>query len=242
MRLVVTRPEPDATRTAEALARLGHTPILSPMLDVVFDPAARLPEAALQAVLVTSSNAVRALALHGERERLLDLPLLAVGDQTALEARRAGFCRARSAGGAFEDLVTLVAAELDPAGAPLFYAAGAAQAGDLAGRLVALGFAIETTILYEAQARRRLSPEASASLRGNATDGVLLYSRRSAAAFALALRAEGLAPLPPQVACFCLSQAVAEPLSAISTGAIRIAARPDQLSLFAAVEQAAALH
>jgi uroporphyrinogen-III synthase len=241
MRLIVTRPEPDATRTATALARLGHTPILSPMLDIVPDPTARLPDEPLQALLVTSSNAVRALAGHRERGRLDDLPLLAVGDHTALEARRAGFRHARSAGGAFEDLVALAARELDPAGAPLLYAAGAAQAGDLAGRLGALGFIVETTVLYAAEARRRLSQVAAAALRINEADGVLFYSRRTAAAFALALRAEGLAPLAPHVACFCLSQAVAEPLAAISTGAIRIAARPDQISLFATVEEAAAL-
>jgi uroporphyrinogen-III synthase len=240
MRLVVTRPEPDATRTANALARLGHTPILSPMLDIVPDPAARLPDDPLQAVLVTSSNAVRALAGHRDRGRLNDLPLFAVGDHTALEARRAGYRHARSAGGAFEDLVALASRELDPAGAPLLYAAGAAQAGDLTGRLDALGFAVKATILYAAEARRRLSQVAAAALRANEADGVLFYSRRTAAAFALALRAEGLSPLAPHVACFCLSQAMAEPLAAISIGPIRIAARPDQISLFAAVEESVA--
>ena len=45
MRLIVTRPEPDASRTAEALIRLGHVAILSPMLDIVTPvPGATLPE------------------------------------------------------------------------------------------------------------------------------------------------------------------------------------------------------
>ena len=69
MRLVITRPEPDASRTAQALARLGHEPILSPMLDVVLDPAVALPEGPFQAVLATSSNAIRALAMHADRAR-----------------------------------------------------------------------------------------------------------------------------------------------------------------------------
>jgi uroporphyrinogen-III synthase len=241
MKLIVTRPEPDASRTADALARLGHQPILSPMLDIAFDPAARLPQGALQAVLVTSSNAVRALALHEERARLVGLPLLAVGDRTALEAKRAGFSRARSAGGAVEDLAALVSADLAPAGEPLLYAAGAVQAGDLAGMLATRGFSVETVIVYEAHPRRRLAPAAAEALRGATADGVLLYSRRSAAAFALALRAEGLAPLAGNVACFCLSPAVAEPLVAVTTGAVVIAERPDQISLFGAVERATAL-
>jgi uroporphyrinogen-III synthase len=237
MRLVITRPEPDASRTAEALVRLGHEPILSPMLDIVLYPGIALPESPFQAVLATSSNAIRALALHTERARLVELPLFAVGDVTALEAKRAGFARARSAGGALDDLIERVRAELRPGDGMLLYAAGKAQAGDLAAPLRALGFRIATAIVYEARARTRLSNAAADALRRAAADGVLLYSRRSAAAFALALRAETLTPLSRSVVCFCLSAAVAEPLAPVSSGPIVVAERPDQISLFAAIER-----
>jgi uroporphyrinogen-III synthase len=237
MRLIVTRPEPDAGRTAELLSRLGHVPILSPMLDIEPDRAAALPEGPVQAVLVTSSNAVRALGEHPGRERLRDLPLLAVGDRTALEARRAGFSGARSAGGAIDDLVRLACENFDPAGAPLLHAAGDVLAGDLAGRLAEHGFNVETVTLYRARARTELSPAAAAALRSRSVDGVLLYSRRSAAAFALALRAGGLAPLAPEVACFCLSAATAEPLAAVTSGRVLVAERPDQINLIALIER-----
>jgi hypothetical protein len=59
MRLIVTRPEPDATRTGKALMALGHVAILSPMIDVIANTSAPLPERPFQAVLVTSANAVR---------------------------------------------------------------------------------------------------------------------------------------------------------------------------------------
>jgi uroporphyrinogen-III synthase len=89
MRLIVTRPEPDDQRTARALIRLGHEAILSPMLDVVIDPKAKIKRAPYQAVLVTSSNAVRALAARSDEVVDRKLPLIAVGDQTALAAKRA---------------------------------------------------------------------------------------------------------------------------------------------------------
>ena len=139
MRLIVTRPEPDDDRTARALIRLGHEAILSPMLDVVIDAKAKIPARPYQAVLATSSNAVRALAGRAVRPVSVEVPLLAVGDQTALEAKRSGFSAARSAGGALDDLVALVGAELSPAAGPLLYAAGEEQAGDLAGRLQGQG-------------------------------------------------------------------------------------------------------
>lgn len=236
MRLIVTRPEPDATLTARVLIRLGHEAILSPMLDIVSDPRAALPREEPQAVLVTSGNAVRALAGHRERERLNASPLLAVGDATALQAKRAGFADVRSAGGALDDLVRLVETTLAPGGGPLLYAAGETRSGDLAGRLAALGFMVETVVTYRAEPRARLAGVAETALGARAADGVLLYSRRSAAAFALALRAAGLAPLDAGVICYCLSEAVAEPVAAVAGGPVLIAARPDQIGLFALIE------
>jgi uroporphyrinogen-III synthase len=236
MRLIVTRPEPDDDRTARALIRLGHEAILSPMLDVVIDGKAKIPARPYQAVLVTSSNAVRALAGRAVRPVSGEVPLFAVGDQTALEAKRAGFAATRSAGGALDELVAMVASELSPAAGPLFYAAGEEQAGDLAGQLHQRGFDVETVFLYRTEPRARLANVGEAALRAGEVDGVLFYSPRSAAAFALALRAGNLAPLAKRVTCFCLSAACAEPLAKVTEGNIRVAVRPDQLALFASIE------
>jgi uroporphyrinogen-III synthase len=236
MRLIVTRPEPDDDRTARALIRLGHEAILSPMLDVVIDAKAKIPARSYQAILVTSSSAVRAIAGRAVRPVSAEVPLLAVGDHTALEAKRSGFPVTRSAGGALDDLVARVRAELSPATGPLLYAAGEEQAGDLAGQLREHGFDVETAILYRTEPRARLAKVAEAALRAGEVDGVLLYSRRSAAAFALGLRAGDLAPLSRNVTCFCLSARCAEPLAKVTQGNVRVAEKPDQLALFALIE------
>ena len=240
MRLIVTRPEPDASRTAEALRRLGHEPIVSPVLDIVHNPDAHLPGGQFQAVIVTSRNAVRALAAHPERNRVTGTPVLAVGDQTALEAKRAGFDAARSAGGNVDDLVRLATRELDRGDGPVLYLAGDEQAGDPAARLHEHGFRVEIAVIYRAVPRPGLTSLAADALRQNGKTGVLLYSRRSAVAFAAAAREAGLAPLPPSVTAFCISEAAAEPLASLVCGAVLVAARPDQLALFALVEGAAA--
>jgi len=239
MRLIVTRPEPDATRTAKALIHLGHVAILSPMLDIVPIRDARTSDAPFQAVLVTSSNAVRALQARPARPFSSNTPLFAVGDRTALEAKRAGFATARSAGGALDDLVALAAAELSPGDGPLLYAAGEDRAGDIPARLAARGFEVETVILYRAEARAKLAGVAEAALREQRVDGVLFYSRRSASAFGAALQAAGLMPLSEDVACFCLSAQAAEPVRPIAKGRVLVAEEPDQIHLFALVERAA---
>lgn len=241
MRLIVTRPEPEASQTARALVRLGHAAILSPMLDIVFEPGAEVPEREYQAVLATSANAVRALAGRAKSPVRMDTPLLAVGDRSALEAKRAGFVAARSAGGSVADLLALARAGLSPKRGPLLYAAGEDRTGDLAGQLAGLGFEVETAILYRARARPRLAGVAEAALRDGTADGVLFYSRRSAAAFSHALRAAGLAPLPASVSCFCISAAAAADLPGVAAGPVLVAQQPDQLSLFALIEREAAM-
>jgi uroporphyrinogen-III synthase len=242
MRLIVTRPEPDDERTARALIRLGHEAILSPMLDIVPDPKAQVPGGPFQAVVVTSSNAVRALAARADNAVPRSLPLFAVGDQTALEAKRAGFAKARSAGGALDDLVALLAAELAADAGPLLYAAGEVQAGDLAGRMQERGFTVETSVVYGAVPRRHLAGVAGDAIRAENVDGVLLYSQRSTQAFAEALQVAGLAPLSERVTLFCLSAAAAAPLGDVAAGKVLIAEEPNQISLFALIEKEAEIH
>ena len=105
-------------RTGRALIRLGHEAILSPMLDIVLDAKAPIPERSYQAVLVTSSNAVRALAARavrpvaadiaascgrrpdGARGKARRLCRRALGGRSARRSRRARGARAFAGGGA----------------------------------------------------------------------------------------------------------------------------------------------
>jgi uroporphyrinogen-III synthase len=232
MRLLVTRPEPDATRTADALVALGHTPILCPMLDIVREPPRPLP-AGCQAIAATSANAIRALAAHPDFAAVRNLPLFAVGDRSAVEARRAGFAAARSAGGGLPELCDRIVSDLDPAEGSILYAAGDVQSGDLAAGIGAAGFAVATAILYRSVARPRLSDAALAALRSRGIDGVLIFSARSAEAFVDALAADGLSPLPETIAAFAISEQAAAPLAGALRGPVQSAARPEQIALFA---------
>lgn len=235
MHLLLTRPEPDAGRTAQALRALGHTVTISPLMRVRPLPDVRLPKRRYQAVLATSSNAVRVLLDHTERDLFADCPLLAVGDRTALMARRAGFAGAQSAGGSVDDLVALAGSTCRPDVGPLLYLAGQARTGDLEGRLEDIGFTVDMRVVYEMEDTGGLSETAIDALHAGEIDGVLIYSQQSAAAFALALRAAGLAPLSG-VHGFCLSEAASRPLATVFEGPVHVAEKPDQVHLFATVE------
>ena len=117
MRLLVTRPAADAARTAAALRARGHEPILAPLLDVEIMSDADLGAGPWAAILVTSANAVRAVAGHKRRDELRGIAVFTVGDRSAQAMRDAGFHHVTSAGGNVTDLARLVARPAHTAGA-----------------------------------------------------------------------------------------------------------------------------
>ena len=121
MRLLVTRPEPDATRTANALTALGHEAMIAPLLTMRTLQDTRLPKRLFQGLILTSANTVRALKDHPERDLVAHLPVFAVGDNTALAARRAGFDQVTSAGGDVVALTATLTQTLQPEAGPLLH-------------------------------------------------------------------------------------------------------------------------
>src|SRR5436305_8404106 len=130
MRLLITRPEPDATRTAQTLRARGHEVLMAPLLFTqTLDAEFAGPYGA---VLMTSANAARAVAAHGRAGELRALPAYVVGSRTAKAAREAGFADVESANGALADLVRLVATRFGGSRTPVLYLAAEHRAGDLA--------------------------------------------------------------------------------------------------------------
>src|SRR5690348_2420424 len=121
MRVLVTRPEPDAGETASRLTALGHAPLVAPLLKIEFVDGESLSLDDVQAVLATSANGVRALVRRTERR---DVPLFAVGQQTAALARALGFDSVASANGDAAALTALVEGEVEPGRGAVLHAAG----------------------------------------------------------------------------------------------------------------------
>jgi len=209
------------------LRERGHEPIVSPLLQieslVEIDPDA----GSWNAILLTSANALCGIGKFASRR---DVPIFAVGEATAKAARDAGFTNVTSAGGTLNDLDNLVASRLKPP-ARLLYVAGEERAGDLAGALRARNFEVDLVVVYRLVGAKLLPEPATVALGGE-IDGVLHFSRQSAAAFLNAARNSRLleAGLTKPVH-FCMSEQVAAPLRAAGAANIRVAARPDEQGL-----------
>ena len=230
MRLLLTRPEPDAARSADALRRRGHTVLVAPLTRL--EGIAADFSGPFAALLMTSANAARAAAQHARASELRTLPVVTVGARTAQVARAAGFSDVTSSDGALGDLVRLVAARVQH-GARVLYLAGEDRAGDVGGDLARRGIAVETAVIYRAAALAELPGELRASL--DRLDGALHYSRRSVE---ILLRlAGGAGVLEPLLGLshYCLSAEVARPLQAAGAARLAVAAHPDENALFALI-------
>jgi uroporphyrinogen-III synthase len=236
VRLLLTRPEPDAQLTAAALRAQGHDVFIAPLLRIEPMPEAQIGAGPWAAILITSANAAHAAATHARITPLRALPVFAVGRRSADAMAAAGFVDVTSADGNVSDLARLIATRVQPA-ARLLYLAGEDRAGDLAGDLHTRGFAVETVIIYRAIATTGLPP-ALADAMASGIDGVLHFSRRSAEAYVDVARAAGTVANALKPVHFCLSAQVAEPLALAGAADIRVAERPNEAVLLALIDAA----
>lgn len=229
--MLVTRPLEDAEATARALALRGHQALLAPLLATHFQDGAEIGLEGIQAVLATSANGVRAL---GRRSIRRDLPLFAVGPQTAENARSAGFAQVRSADGDARALAEAVTGWADPKAGALLHVHGAHGGGDLAQGLRGRGFAVREETLYAVEPQP-LGPDAAAALSANALDAALFFSPRSARIFRQAVE-EAQLPTAGLIA-VCISAATAAALEGLPFRERRIAAAPNQDALLDCLEK-----
>ena len=242
MAVLVTRPHPDDETTAAGLRARGYEVLQAPMLR--FEPVAFHDDidARYGAVIVTSANALRGIEPHLKGHRLLELPLFAVGEHTAIAARRAGFTHVIAADGGAASLRDLILArvrakELNKA-STLLYLAGADLAHDLAGELSERGFRVVTQTTYKMSPVSSLPYEVCDAFAANRVEAVLHYSQRSARAFLDAARAAGVEISALAIPQCCISAAVASIVRDAGATQVTMAASPDENALFEALDRA----
>jgi len=242
MAVLLTRPHPDNEPSATRLRERGFEVLLAPMLR--FEPIAFEDDPAAQydAVIVTSSNALRAIAPQLQSTGLTGLPLFAVGDHTAATARELGFHKVISAEGdasALRERVIERARARDlPEDSRLLYLAGADVSRDLAGELRDYGLDVATQTAYRMTALSTLPREVCEAFAAGKVQAVLHYSKRSAAAFLQAVRGEGIEISALAVPQCCISGNVAAVLHEAGALQVSAAALPNENALFEALDRA----
>ncbi|MBX9746556.1 MAG: uroporphyrinogen-III synthase [Hyphomonadaceae bacterium] len=219
-RVAITRTQPEAGLTAHRVRAFRGEPIVASLLKIEARPFDS-DVAAAQAVLFTSANGVRALALQNVDRKM---NVVAVGDATAAQARSAGYAGVLVAEGDVRALAKLVLGRFDPGAGPLVHIAGAHVAGDLDGQLRSAGFTYERRIAYEAVAVTTLPAALLQPL-----DIILFHSARAAETFV-----NLGAPNAAKLIAGCLSEAVAQAARVTVWKQIIVAPAPREDALLAA--------
>ncbi len=226
--VLVTRPEPGASRTARQLCAAGLVPIVAPFLLTTM-LRVRLPMEQPQAIVAASGNAAEALPPD-----LRHLPLLAVGDATAQRAREAGFADVRSANGDAADLARLASARLDPAAGPVMLATGRGQGAALARDLRRQGFRVHRRAVYSADPVAEFPQAAADALANRSVRAALFFSAETARAFVRLLPRTSRVTLAG-VDALAIGSMAGDVLRPLPWRAVRVALRPTQDGVLALI-------
>jgi len=243
MRLLVTRPEPDALKLRAALEEIGHEAVVEPLLSLSFADAEPVDLDGAQALIATSRNALRSLKALSSGPILAEarhLPLFTVGRATSAEARALGFETVITGAGTAAELVAHIVSVLDPSAGVLVHLAGDTLAHDLAGELEMHGFRVRQPVIYRMRAATAFTDTTVEDLASEAIDGVILMSPRTAAIYARLVARHGLTATVRALPHFCLSDAIAQRLQPLGPVPTRVAEAPRLEELLALIEDSTA--
>jgi uroporphyrinogen-III synthase len=226
-RVLVTRPEPGASRTAAALTEAGIEAIICPFTESrdlpVSDDA--IAEAARSAAVAVTSAKALTHAPPALIDALRAKPVFAVGDATAQAARALGMGDVRSADGDATALAGLIGASI-PDDAPVAYLCGRVRTGDLERSLSETGRKITLIETYDIQKVSHLTDKIKEALHNDDLDGIMLHSGMSARLLADAIQTEGYHQLIENKTLFLISERAGMSLDGISEARIVAAPAP----------------
>jgi uroporphyrinogen-III synthase len=244
MRVLVTRPEPDAERTASRLRAMGHEAVRLPLfeLKVTADPEQLPPSAAIIGIVATSA---RAFALFGGRALppgYAQVPVHAVGPVTARAARRAGFQAIHAGVGGARDLIGSLAEPTDDSPAPCYggvthwlYLAGRPRKPLIEEAFAAAGKPLLVTECYQMMEISYSTDYEFLRLLSPLPDVILLYSANAAARLIELITAKNLGNSLDSVRLACLSPEILAELPIALRSRAVAAERPDEDSLLASL-------
>ena len=234
MRVLVTRPEPDASLTAERLRAEGYDVLVAPMLETVFSTEP-LDNAQRACFVVTSRNGARALAKLTNQETREAATVYTVGDATAALAREAGFKHVHSASGTVDDLVELIGLGVAGESKPLTYVCGRDRKGGLEDKLRVNGWQVNVAVRYCSDPVEHFSSNVVSAIKGQKIDAVLLYSNRTAAAFKVFIEQHNLSQSTNLMKLFCLAKSIESVFDRSREIQLIVVEKPNEQSMFDAL-------
>lgn len=232
--VIITRPSPGNEEIAKAIALRGWTPISAPLLNISFAPLHRLSlgekvkisSASYQGVIVASRQAVIGLCGLYPNALRSSVLIVAVGDQTAEDAKKAGFGHVKSAQGTATELVDLCRNILHPHQGEVLLASAEGAGLKIVDGLHKAGFKVFHLTLYTSQPVSVLPTSLKQAFRGEKTYAIMFFSALTATAFIKHLPPSLMGEQIPFITALAISKNVQKVLGEYPWKSIEIAARP----------------
>ena len=220
-RVLVTRPEPGASRTMNALIARGIDAVSIPLTEIKA-LAFETPNREFDALIITSQNAI----VHGASllDRFKHLPVFAVGNRTAETLRHQGHCIQAWAETA-QDLLPMIVA-LRPKHA--LYICGQTRRPELEAGLQNNSIPVTALETYRSTPIENIDIRMAAFFNSSAEPVILCHAPSAVDAFIVAMQHQNL---PTKTQFLCMSQAILSQLPEHWQSKARISARPDEAAM-----------
>lgn len=243
MRVLITRPEPDASELADQLRALGVYTVLAPLLSIVFQEIEPNALAGASAIVATSRNGLQALSRSKALDAARKLPVFTVGPATSALAKQMDFAAVIPGPGTASALVATILEHLAELGeGPLVHLAGDRLAFDMSAALARSNIVLNVIPAYRTEPVKELPKVVVDGLGTRDFDAVILMSPRTAEVWQRLIEQEGLASRLGQLTHVCLSAAVADKLQILSKLKIAVAQEPNGQEIVSLIARLAAGH
>ncbi|MGB3389168.1 MAG: uroporphyrinogen-III synthase [Pseudaminobacter sp.] len=236
-RVLVTRPQPGAAKTARRLEEMGFAPVILPLSQTrsLAVSLADVPDN-IDAVALTSVNAIR----HAPRDLVAGLSgyrCFAVGAKTSAAAREAGFSSVVEGPGDASGLAEAIAREAAP-DMRIAYLTGRVRLPAFEALLAEAGVRPLPIETYDTLAVDYSEADLAGLFADQPVDAVLLYSSKAAEAVVGISRSPDWDVHFAGARYFCLSPRISAKLQGPPFAKISVAMEPTEEALLALLEDA----
>lgn len=211
--VLVTRPRAASEKFALELKRHGFDAYIEPLLLIEPLATSRPVLHNVQAVMITSANAIHALA-SGDYDigDYLGLPCFCVGPQTGQAAKDFGFRDVRSASTGGSGLAQMIAGALPDQSKPLLHIAAQDVDSRAQSGLEQAGYKVTVWPVYAARPATELTKETIRRFERREFDAIVVFSTRTAQVLKELLSQHALQACCESLSAIGLSEAVVEAL------------------------------
>ncbi len=227
-RVLVTRPQPGADRTADRLRTLGFDPLIMPLTKTIALPHEVL-DVRPDMVLATSPQAFRHLA-SAVSDALSSIPVFATGKATAAAAREAGFLNVKETGGDVARLMASISPLIKP-DIRILYLAGRVRRPQLEQYLIGKGVNLTSIEVYDTVSVSYSTEKIGTLNADGELIAVLLTSVNCATRLreltATATQGQGI----ENAVLICLSERIADAAKALFSNPVLVSSAPTEDAL-----------